>query len=133
VLHAACLIGLFTVMYFKRRPPNRPRPSQLCPALLPPIQVPSHASYPSGHATQATLIAECAKLVLPASGWDGLKHDLDVLARRIGRNREIGGLHYPSDSDAGRTLAAGILAIMRDASIMPRFDRDLGKARAEWT
>ena len=41
--------------------PNRPRPSQLCPALLPPIDPPGHASYPSGHATETTLVYHILK------------------------------------------------------------------------
>src|SRR5262249_44046104 len=100
LLYIASLTGLFVVMYFKNMY-QRPRPSLLCPGLLPPIQVPGHASYPSGHSTQAHLIAECVKLVLPSSVKPALSYDLDQLAQRIARNREIAGLHYKSDSDAG--------------------------------
>jgi hypothetical protein len=38
------------------------------------------------------------------------RDDLLALAVRIARNREIAGLHYPSDSAAGRMLAEVVLA-----------------------
>ena len=44
---------------------NRPRPSQLYPVLLPPIAVPAHAAYPSGHATEAHLLAMVLEEILP--------------------------------------------------------------------
>ena len=44
---------------------NRPRPSQLYPVLLPPIDVPAHAAYPSGHATEAHLLALVLEEILP--------------------------------------------------------------------
>jgi membrane-associated phospholipid phosphatase len=94
----------------------RPRPSQLCPWLMPPIPVPGHASYPSGHATQATLLSGLLAIVMPAevtipvtTGGPSL---LDKLAERVARNREVLGLHYPSDSAAGRILAARVLAYL---------------------
>ena len=58
VLSIAGLVGTFVAMYFKNLY-GRPRPSQLCPALLPPIEIPGHASFPSGHSTQAHLMALC--------------------------------------------------------------------------
>jgi membrane-associated phospholipid phosphatase len=102
---------------------NRPRPSQICPTLAPPIDPPEHASYPSGHATQAWLVAfmldevirpggggagyltpDPAKLPL-APGSPPRRNPLFDMAQRIARNREVMGLHYPSDSEAGRRLA----------------------------
>ena len=37
---------------------------------------------------------------------------LKALARRVARNREIAGLHYPSDSVAGRRLADAVFAVL---------------------
>jgi len=37
------------------------------------------------------------------------RDDLLALAFTIGRNREIAGLHYPTDSEAGRALADIVL------------------------
>ena len=56
MLNIASLVALFVSMYYKGKY-KRPRPSELCPALLPPIVVPGHASFPSGHATQARLMS----------------------------------------------------------------------------
>jgi len=121
-------------MHFKGQvTTNRPRPSHVCPALLPPIQVPGHASYPSGHATQAHLIAKCVQLVLPAAAamTAPLTADLDALAARIARNREIAGLHYPSDSAAGLVLATGIVPLLNSAAVPP-FTTALTAAQGEW-
>ncbi|MBK8209915.1 MAG: hypothetical protein IPK78_07915 [Rhodospirillales bacterium] len=52
---SALRVAQFVVMHFKQRH-NIPRPSQLSPALLPPLAVPPHASWPSGHATEAWLL-----------------------------------------------------------------------------
>jgi hypothetical protein len=41
-----------------------------------------------------------------------LSDALDVLAHRIARNREIAGLHYKSDSDAGEELAKYALDLL---------------------
>lgn len=78
---------------------NRKRPSLVMPEINPVVPVPWHASYPSGHATQSTLIAELLTRVAPKSA-----KPLQRLAIQVGRNREIAGLHYPSDTAAGMTL-----------------------------
>jgi hypothetical protein len=133
LINIASIVGTFTVLHFKNGTDEydaRPRPSQVCPALLPPVPVPGHPSYPSGHATEAHLI----KLVL----YDVLKcsiesaamtPDLEALATRIARNREIAGLHYPCDSMAGRKLAEGILPILQSIDC---YKNNIDKARSEW-
>ena len=57
-------VGQFQAMHYKRLF-NRARPSQLCPALMPPIEPPGHASFPSGHATEGYLLSLCLRKVLP--------------------------------------------------------------------
>ena len=42
---------------------QRPRPSQLWPELMPPIEVPGHASFPSAHATQAYTVARLLQTI----------------------------------------------------------------------
>ncbi len=61
---AAARIASFAVMHYKERF-NRMRPSSVMPGLLPPLTVPGHAAYPSGHSTQAYLIAMCLEVVMP--------------------------------------------------------------------
>ena len=132
VLTIASLVALFVSMYYKGFY-KRPRPSELCPALFPPIVVPGHASFPSGHATQARLMARCM-----GDALNGLPQrnvmvdDLKTLARRIRRNREIAGLHYKSDSVAGRALADGILPLLRALPANGWYMNAIAAARAEW-
>jgi hypothetical protein len=97
LMNVASLIGLYGAMHLKGQF-QRPRPSQLCPALMPPIAVPGHASYPSGHSTQAHLIALCMSEVFQGVNAAPRDADLLALADRIARNREIAGLHYQSDT-----------------------------------
>jgi membrane-associated phospholipid phosphatase len=139
VLHIASLIGSYAVLYYKGLY-NRPRPSQVCPALLPPIPMPGHASWPSGHATQAWLKALCIEHVLqgvlPGTLTTGdlgvVSSNLRTLAIRVARNREIAGLHYPSDSDAGRTLAETIAPFLTSMGTTTRFDKAVAAAKNEW-
>ena len=117
LLHVAGLIGLVTVMHFKNEF-NRPRPSQYLPVLNPPVSVPGHPAFPSGHATQSLLMAE---FVLAAMGratknaatlqaeWRPYLH---TLAFRMGRNREIAGLHFHSDSQGGYDLADEVMRFL---------------------
>ena len=131
------MIGALAAMHFKQKY-NRPRPSQYRPALLPPIPIPGHASYPSGHATQAHLMALLLGEALSALGSPhqaALQTTLGALARRIARNREIAGLHFPSDSAGGQQLAASIFAAMQkqaQAQAGGAFQEAFAAAKAEW-
>jgi membrane-associated phospholipid phosphatase len=139
VLHIASLIGSYAVLYYKGLR-NRPRPSQLCPALLPPIPMPGHASWPSGHATQAWLKALCIEHVLqgrlPGTLTTGdlgaVSSNLRTLAIRVARNREIAGLHYPSDSNAGRTLAETVAPFLTSMETTTWFGKAVAAAKSEW-
>jgi hypothetical protein len=148
LVEIASHIGQFQAMYYKRYF-SRPRPSQYSPDLLPPIDVPGHASYPSGHATESLLIALCLEKVLPpaASTPAGFAPDrppppypgispLQQMAQRIARNREVLGLHFPSDSKAGRFLAQESFNILMQCKSIydPANPNDglLSRAAAEW-
>jgi membrane-associated phospholipid phosphatase len=137
VLKAANLIATVYQMHFKDVY-QRARPTQVCPALFPPIAVPGHASYPSGHSTQAHLLALCLGDVFGAlppgqPSPKALIADLDVLARRIARNREIAGLHYPSDSKAGETLAQAIHGLLNATNAPALYKDAVAGAAKEWT
>lgn len=137
VLTVASQIGTFVAMYFKGLY-KRPRPSQLCPALLPPIVVPGHPSFPSGHSTQAHLMALCMGDVLKELPQQRkVMDDLWTLADRIARNREIAGLHYASDTAAGKALAKATICYLRDST--PIFsagtsldEKKLGRTTLYW-
>jgi membrane-associated phospholipid phosphatase len=127
LMNIASLIALHCCLYWKGFY-KRMRPSQLLPGLMPPISVPGHASFPSGHATQSWLVSLCMQQALPGFNLSNSTHlpstptsgslcaaltpGLTQLALRIARNREIAGLHYPTDSVGGRTLASQIFSDM---------------------
>lgn len=107
----AARVGEVVMMRLKRQW-NRPRPTQYCPSLYPPVAVPGHAAYPAGHALIAHLTAEVLKeatkipVAPPAIAKSPYEKSLDELAKQIGQNRVIAGLHFKSDITAG--AAAGI-------------------------
>ena len=100
VIKAACRIGEMLMAFYKAEF-NRPRPTQFHPSLLSEIQ-PVHPSYPSGHALVARLVARCLGEIVES---DLQRNWLLQMATRIAENREIAGLHFPSDSEAGRSIA----------------------------
>ena len=51
------------------------------------------------------------------------------MADRIARNREVLGLHYPSDSVAGRALADETFALMIG---LPKLANVVAVAQREW-
>ena len=59
-------------------------------------------------------MAKCMQLVfsiapnVPTAHQATLNDTLSALAQRVARNREIAGLHYPSDSQAGSALANAV-------------------------
>lgn len=95
-----------TVLLELKRTYNRRRPNAVLREVSPAIPVPQHAAYPSGHATQAVVIARLLSRLVPAASGD-----LMELAFRVGRNREIAGVHYPSDTTAGFSLGWQLSAI----------------------
>ncbi|MEL6412013.1 MAG: phosphatase PAP2 family protein [Pseudomonadota bacterium] len=106
LMAAAARVGQTVAMYFKNEY-DFPRPNQVYPNLVPMIPVPMHPSWPSGHATEAYLVAEAlgaakAEFRTPAM----------VVARRIAENREVAGVHYHEDSEAGRLMAERIIALL---------------------
>jgi len=119
LLFTGSLIGAYVSLHFKGLHQRR-RPPQRAPALLPPIEVPGHASYPSGHATQARLMARCIEAALPTTP-DNIRGQLgdviDTLAARIARNREIAGLHFHSDTVAGWNLADNAFTILNGTNM----------------
>jgi membrane-associated phospholipid phosphatase len=114
-------------MYYKNLF-QRARPWQLWPQLMPPVQVPGHASYPSGHSTQSHTIAKVLQAVAGAVVPD-VTNITERLAQRIARGREVLGLHYPSDTAAGRLLSQEIAATYLAC---PTVARLVTAARDEW-
>lgn len=103
---------------------DRVRPSYLDPTIKPAIPIPPHPAYPSGHATQAFLRAFLLSRLDPKN-----EKAYVAAAERIARNREIAGLHYPSDSAAGRKLAGQLYEALTKN---PNFVRQFWLAKKEW-
>lgn len=87
-------IGALVCSHFKMKY-MRQRPAQAWPTIDPAIATPRHPAYPSGHAMQAHLVAE-----LLGQANAGLQAPARALAERIAENREIAGVHYPTDTKA---------------------------------
>ena len=83
---------------------DRIRPSKFDKRVKEIIDLPDHPSYPSGHACQSYTIAYLLSLKYP----DKEKFYLNY-AKEVSENREIMGLHYPSDSEYGRKIAEEIV------------------------
>ena len=66
---------------------------------IPWIPTPTHPAYPSGHATQCM----CTAIIQGHFDNDNKKVYIKA-AKEVARNREIGGVHYPSDTEAGFIL-----------------------------
>ena len=136
MISGASMIGTFVVVHFKNVY-QRPRPVELMPLLLPPF-IPGHPAYPSGHATQSQLVLEVLKVILNGKvGEATLIDGVTRLAARIARNREIAGVHYPSDGKDGQALATDVAALLAadaasDHPIATAFHDMTTEARNEW-
>ena len=110
---------------------NRARPYQIRPSVQP-MFCPGHPSYPSGHSTVAHASAFCLLEIIGTTAKNDLARRGAVMqfALRVARNREIAGVHYPSDTEAGAMLARTVLdaLLARDR----RFQNLLTQARNEW-
>ena len=114
--------GVFIISYKKEF--LRVRPDFLAPDLKTVIPNPGHPAYPSGHGGQSHIVGlilamldEKHKDIYMAHAW------------AIGTRREIAGVHYPSDSVAGRKLAEDVLAKLMK---VPEFQEQLKEAKASF-
>jgi membrane-associated phospholipid phosphatase len=124
LLKLVARVGEVVMMHFKRIH-HRARPSQICPTLYPPVPIPGHASYPAGHGLIARLTSIALIQFVPAT----LQAALLELARIVGFNREIAGLHYESDTAAGVSVADQVLPILNEC---PTYQLVRNLAAAEW-
>ncbi|MDO5631923.1 MAG: phosphatase PAP2 family protein [Paracoccus sp. (in: a-proteobacteria)] len=81
-----------------------PRPNQFSNRIQPVINTPAHAAFPSGHATQAFLLATLLTLLDDPGATLAADSQLFRMASRIAANRTVAGVHYPADSAAGAML-----------------------------
>lgn len=101
---------------------HRERPYKAFPAQVKAlVTIETNYSYPSGHSTRSWLAALVMGNLDPARRADYL-----ACAMQVNLDRIIGGMHYPSDTAAGRTLAEAIYA---DLLTDPGFRSDLEALR----
>jgi acid phosphatase (class A) len=103
---------------------SRPRPFNAFHEIKPAIALESSFSYPSGHATWGMAQATLLSALEPQR-----KESILERGRLVGYDRVIGGVHYPSDVDAGQLLGP---AIAQAWLAHPAQQKRLEAARAEW-
>ena len=130
VVRVAILVGRAVVMHFKDKYGRR-RPPQYSPAIEPVFDVPGHPSYPSGHSTQAHLVAHVLCELHPRGRDSNWRKVLLDLAWDIAVNRERAGVHYRTDSEAGRSLGKQIFEVLVTRCV--KFKSLVDEARREWT
>lgn len=101
---------------------KRPRPFTVDPTLAS-GKLEKSFGYPSGHSTEATVLA----LVL-ADLFPSKRESIMAVGRDIGWHRVWIARHYPTDIYAGRVLAQ---AIVREMKSNPDFQRDFADAKSE--
>ena len=116
-------VGGLIAAYFKLKY-KRARPAQVWPVIAPIIPTPGHPSYPQGHGLQSYLIAACVTTAVPVVG-----PACDVLARRIAHNRELAGVHFPSDAVASKYAADAAIKLLRE---LPEVMDLIAAVRKEW-
>lgn len=92
---------------YDRPRPYHLRPGRIVPQVNPP---PGHPAYPSGHATQTYLGAlALTRVIFPIDKDETARRRVFETAFDVAVNREYAGLHYVSDSDAGRRFAHALM------------------------
>jgi hypothetical protein len=90
---------------------NRLRPNQIEPRLRPALANPAHQAYPSNHSFQCHTLAFAFNTILPEHP---ATETLSRNALNVAQNREWAGLHYASDTAAGRYLAQQFAPLFAD-------------------
>lgn len=101
----------------------RPRPFVTESRLSPVVPRPPSASYPSGHTTWAVACAIVLADMVPER-----RAQIFARADEYSRNREVGGVHYPSDVAGGHLAGTALAAAL---FISPAFQNDEAAAAAE--
>jgi acid phosphatase (class A) len=102
---------------------ERERPFNVDSRIQPCVEKEKTFSYPSGHSTRSMVIAMTLAQIFPDHA-----DALIARAKLVGDDREAAGEHFPSDVEAGRTLAKAIFDQMQKN---PDFKADLEKAKDE--
>lgn len=102
----------------------RPRPYTLEPELKVEKPLP-HGSFPSGHSFGNFVNAELLARLAPDQ-----RKELLAAAQEFAWSRELLGVHYPSDSEAGKIWAADFVKFLFENE---RFVKDFEAVKKEWS
>lgn len=102
---------------------KRPRPYFVVSGIRPCIKKETSTSYPSAHAALGQMGARILAFAYP-------KKDDEILARgkEIGDHRVLGGVHHPTDVEAGRKLGDAIFERLMENTA---FEKALKKAKSK--
>jgi acid phosphatase (class A) len=101
----------------------RVRPYNIDPAVTP-LEEPNWAAFPSGHASYSHILAYLYSELAPEFS-DIFLTD----ARNIAHSREILGVHFPSDSEAGRVFGRQFVDQLFKSE---KFRAEFAKMKSEW-
>jgi acid phosphatase (class A) len=114
-------------VYLRARPYQRVQLARVCgedPAPAPEPDPKERSSYPSGHSAYGWITALVLARVAPDRAPQLLARAADYAL-----SREICGVHFPSDVEAGRVMAVAVIDRLTQD---PAFQADLAAAKAEY-
>jgi hypothetical protein len=85
-----------------------PRPAHYAPGIQPVIRPRRFLAFPSGHATEAFMMARLLAHLAGVKSGDELDSQLQRMATRIANNRVVAGVHFHIDSVAGRMVGESL-------------------------
>lgn len=91
-------------IYVAKKTFKRPRPYIYNSEIVPCIDLENSYAYPSGHTTLARVLAKLLSRIYPTRAEAFMKR-----AEEAGTNRILGGVHHPSDIEAGKKFADFLL------------------------
>jgi acid phosphatase (class A) len=96
---------------------HRPRPYITEPKLHPCVKLESSDAYPSGHTTINRVFARALEVLDPSR-----RKAFEDRGNQIAHDRVLGGVHHPSDIEAGKILGDEIFAALMKSE---KFKKDL--------
>jgi len=102
----AAIAGTSAIVNLPMKLAGRRRRPDADAAGVPParrVEMPTSASFPSGHSASAAAFASSASQVVPALGLP-----LGVAAAAVGYSRVHSGVHYPGDVVAGAVVGSSV-------------------------
>lgn len=106
---------------------NRARPYERDERVQPCVERPRNSSYPSGHSASAAVWA-----ALFSAAFPGRKAEFEAEVRETMWARVLAGVHYPSDTTAGRRLGEAIGRAMLRTDAMQRAVEEMRAEADAW-